>query len=206
MIETTDISYTYKGGATLSFPNIHVEKNLLILGPSGVGKTTLLHLLAGLLTPSKGEIVINGQAITDWSKSQLDQYRGAHIGIVFQQSHLIRSLTVKENLAMIQKIGKQDHNPIFINEILARLGLLACENQMVNKLSQGQKQRVSIGMALINQPDIILADEPTSSLDDVNTKQVMELLLEQASVANAQLITITHDQRIKPYFQNQIYL
>ncbi|WP_272149211.1 ABC transporter ATP-binding protein [Tenacibaculum aiptasiae] len=209
MIQTENLVFQYKDlGSLLSFPNISVTENesLLILGKSGIGKTTLLHLLAGLLKPSKGKVIIENIDISLLSNSELDEFRGQYIGLVFQKKYTIQSLSVFKNLQTRLFFSKKKVDNNKINNLLEELGIKNCINSKVKELSEGQLQRLNIAMAVVHNPKIILADEPTSSLDDENCKIVIELLKKQAKQHKAKLIVITHDQRIKPFFQNKITL
>ena len=207
MIKTKGLNFKYSNQASFDFPDIKLGKdeNLLIIGSSGIGKTTLLHLLAGLLECNSGSISIYGQDICKLTQYQIDKFRGQNIGIVFQKPHFVNSLTVKENLQLAQYLGnKEDQNRII--DILSSLDILDKENKKPKKLSQGEKQRASIAMAIVNSPKLILADEPTSSLDDKNCERVIKLLKKQASEFKAQLIVITHDNRLKKHFKKSIKL
>ena len=207
MIKTRGIKFDYNNQVFFEFPDIEIKnrENLLIIGNSGIGKTTLLHLLAGLLESKSGSIELFGKEISNLNSYQLDTFRGENIGIVFQRSHFVNSLTVKENLELAQFIAnKKDNNRI--NTILKSLGILDKSDKKTNQLSQGEKQRASIALAIVNSPKLILADEPTSSLDDENCDKVIKLLKKQASEFNAQLIVITHDNRLKKHFKKSIKL
>ena len=207
MIITKGLNFKYNEQTSFSFPDINLDKdeNLLIIGSSGIGKTTLLHLLAGLLESNSGSINLYGQDISKLTQHQIDKFRGQNIGIVFQKPHFVNSLTVKENLQLAQYLGnKKDQNRII--DILSSLDILDKENKKPKKLSQGEKQRASIAMAIVNSPKLILADEPTSSLDDENCDRVIKLLKKQASEFKAQLIVITHDNRLKKHFKKSIKL
>ena len=207
MISTKGLNFKYNEQASFSFPDINlgIDENLLIIGSSGIGKTTLLHLLAGLLESNSGSINLYGQDISKLTQHQIDKFRGQNIGIVFQKPHFVNSLTVKENLQLAQYLGnKKDQNRI--TDILSSLDILDKENKKPKKLSQGEKQRASIAMAIVNSPKLILADEPTSSLDDENCDRVIKLLKKQASEFKAQLIVITHDNRLKKHFKKSIKL
>ncbi|MCL4143651.1 UNVERIFIED_CONTAM: hypothetical protein GTU68_019012 [Idotea baltica] len=144
--------------------------------------------------------------ITQLSTQKLDKFRGKHIGIVFQQSHFVSSLTVKQNLLMAQHFAKMPQNTSKIQKLMDRLNLTKKLKQYPYRLSQGEQQRVAIARAIINQPQVILADEPTSSLDDSNCEEVTQLLEEQAKIAGATLIIVTHDARLKDKFPNKIEL
>jgi putative ABC transport system ATP-binding protein len=209
MIQTENLTYQYKKGtAIFSFPNIALEKgeNLLILGASGIGKTTLLHLLAGLLKPVTGQIYINEVALNSLKNNKLDTFRGENIGLVFQKKHAIQSLNVFDNLKARLLFSNALVNDKKIEIVLAQLGLSELKTSKVSELSEGQLQRLGIALSVIHNPQVILADEPTSSLDDKNCKIVIELLQNQAKQTNANLIVITHDHRIKSCFQNSITL
>lgn len=206
MIETKSLKFSYDGKFVFEFPNIKLKngENLLILGNSGIGKSTLLHNLAGILTPQSGSIKIFGNDIPKFSEIEIDKFRGENIGIVFQRPHFVNSLTVKENLQLAQFLGKNLEGDI--KETLRSLKILDKIDKKSNDLSQGEKQRVSIAIAIINSPKLILADEPTSSLDDSNCNNVINILKEQASKKNAQLIVITHDSRLKKHFKTSLKL
>jgi putative ABC transport system ATP-binding protein len=209
MIKTENLTYQYKKrGAILSFPNINLEKaeNLLILGDSGIGKTTLLHLLAGLLKPVTGNIYIDKIDLKTLKSNKLDEFRGENIGLVFQKKHAIQSLNVFDNLKARLLFSHKSVKITKIESVLEELGLSEQRKSKISELSEGQLQRLGIALSVIHNPQIILADEPTSSLDDKNCKIVIELLKKQAKQTNANLIVITHDQRIKSCFQNSITL
>ena len=206
MLETKNLRFKYDDDSVLSFPDIKTSKeNLLILGASGVGKTTFLHLLSGLLKPLEGEIDLIGTPISKLTISEMDRFRGKNIGIVFQKPHFINSLTVKENLQLAQYISKKI-DKTRINSLLESLGIEDKANKKTLNLSQGEKQRVAIALAIVNSPKLILADEPTSSLDDLNCDKVISLLKDQAAKYKAKLIIITHDYRLKKHFKNTLSL
>ncbi len=210
MIQTRDLTfnYTQSGNHQLSFPDFTCPsgQHWLLLGQSGSGKTTLLHLLAGLRTPEAGSVLINGTALEQLSSAALDQFRGKNIGVIFQQSHFVRSISVKENLMLAQSLVGIPPNKRDAEKILSRLNMSHKIDAKTTQLSVGEQQRVAIARALINQPTVILADEPTSALDDENTEQVIELLKSQAAVAEATLLIVTHDTRLKTIFENRIQL
>ena len=206
MLETKNLRFKYDNNLEFNFPDIKTSKeNLLILGASGVGKTTFLHLLSGLLKPMNGEIDLLGTKISNLKMSEMDRFRGKNIGIVFQKPHFINSLTVKENLQLAQYISKKS-NKNRIRSLLESLGIEGKANKKTQNLSQGEKQRVSIALAIVNSPKLILADEPTSSLDDLNCDKVINILKNQASKYKAKLIIITHDYRLKKHFKNTLSL
>ena len=207
MIKIKGVEFNYDNQVFFKFQDIDLKssENLLIIGSSGIGKTTLLHLLAGLLESSSGSIKLFEKELSDLSSHQLDKFRKNNIGIVFQRPHFVNSLTVKENLQLAQYIAnKKDNNRI--ENILKNLNIFDKSDKKTNQLSQGEKQRASIALAIVNSPKLILADEPTSSLDDVNCDNVIKLLKKQATDFGAQLIVITHDSRLKKHFKNSIEL
>ncbi|MDA9323842.1 ATP-binding cassette domain-containing protein [Flavobacteriaceae bacterium] len=207
MLITKEVEFNYDNQIFFKFQNIDLKsnENLLIIGNSGVGKTTLMHLLAGLLKSNSGSIKLFDQELSQLSSHQLDRFRKNNIGIVFQRSHFVNSLTVKENLQLAQYIAnKKDNNRI--ESILKKLNIFDKSNKKTNQLSQGEKQRASIALAIVNSPKLILADEPTSSLDDTNCSKVIKLLKKQATDFGAQLIVITHDSRLKEHFKKSIEL
>lgn len=208
MLKSETLTYRFQSGPSLEFPDINCQRgeHWLLLGQSGSGKTTLLNLLAGLRTPNSGVVQIGDTVINKLAPSKLDKFRGQHIGIIFQQSHFIRALTVEENLALAQKLAGIPINSDKIKSLLDRLNLGHKLKSKTKDLSVGEQQRVAIARALVNEPIVILADEPTSALDDVNTSQVIQLLKEQALAANATLMIVTHDNRLKVQFEKQIQL
>ena len=208
MLQTENLAYSYDNKEWIEFPDIHCESDSshLVLGQSGTGKTTFLHLIGGLLQSKKGKIVVKDTDITRLTGTTLDKFRGDHIGIVFQQAHFINSVSVLDNLLIAQKFAGQSADKALAKSFLERLNIGEKANRLPKHLSQGEKQRVVIARALINKPTIILADEPTSALDDANCEEVVKLLEQTAKEVNATLIIVTHDNRLMNYFPNQINL
>jgi len=208
MLETYNLTYKYPNANPIFFPDILCDSgsSLLILGDSGVGKSTLLHMLGGLMKPTAGNIKIAGTDITALENKSLDNFRGEHIGIIFQKTHFISSLNVMENLAFTRSLSGQKVDKKHIRSLLDRLAIPHKIKNKPSELSQGEMQRLSIARALVTNPSIILADEPTSALDDANCNRVIELLQEQAKNENASLIIVTHDQRISEVFSEKIVL
>lgn len=208
MLSTKNLTFQYANAATMIFPDIDLKRGEqgLLLGQSGSGKTTLLHLLGGLLSPKAGSVQINDQDLSILRGAALDHFRGKNIGIIFQTAHFIRSLTVEENLMMAQQLGGKKIDKVLIFSFLQKLNLSHKLKSKANALSIGEAQRANIARALINAPSLILADEPTSALDDKNADEVIKLLEQQAAEVNATLLIVTHDGRLKSYFNNQIEL
>lgn len=208
MVNTSDLTYAYKNEPELVFPDITLSpgEHLLVIGPSGVGKTTLLYLMAGLLPPLRGSVSINGTRLNSLSRFELDRFRGEHIGFIFQRYHFIKSLSVADNLRLRQSFPKQLNDRQRRHDLVERLGLEEHLNKKVTELSQGQQQRLSIALGLIHKPKIVFADEPTSNLDDTNCVKVIELLKEEAEICKSSLLIITHDMRVISHFQNRVEL
>lgn len=207
-VKVSDLSFQYNKNTTFRFPDVQLDKgsHQLILGKSGKGKTTFLHLLAGILSPSSGKIIIGDQDITSLKSRKLDHFRGRNIGLIFQRSYFVKSLTVKDNLLLAQKLAGKPEDMHRITEVLQHMHMEEKLHKLPSNLSIGEQQRISIARAVINSPELILADEPTSALDDENAKRVAILLEETASNCNANLIVVTHDQRLKDNFKNVIEL
>ncbi|WP_298995049.1 ABC transporter ATP-binding protein [Flagellimonas sp. S174] len=208
MVKTSSLTYAYGDEQEMVFPDIDLPlgQHLLIIGPSGIGKTTLLYLMAGLLPPVKGNVAIAGKELDSLSRRELDKFRGEQIGLIFQQYHFIKSLNVQDNLVLRQSILKNPIDKDRRHKLTERLGLSEHLNKKVTELSQGQQQRLSIALGLIHRPKIILADEPTSNLDDVNCVKVINLLKEEAEICKSSLVIITHDLRVMSHFQNRVEL
>ena len=208
MIKINGLTYNYSSEIQLKFPDFSLSKGeqALILGQSGCGKTTLLHLLSGLLKPNSGHVNVENEDISKMSGAALDNFRGANIGVVFQTAHFIEALTVKENLTLTQTLAGKSKDIDKIKKLLADLGVESKLNAKLNALSVGEKQRVSIARALVNSPALILADEPTSALDDKNCDAVLKLVREQAKKHNSTLLIVTHDKRLKEQFDKRVEL
>ncbi|WP_306353622.1 ABC transporter ATP-binding protein [Flavobacterium sp. '19STA2R22 D10 B1'] len=208
MIKTQHLAFSYHSGLKFDFPDIVCDsgQSLLITGGSGKGKTTLLHLLGGLLRPQAGSIQIADTDLEKLSEKKLDKFRGQNIGIVLQQSHFIASLSVLDNVVLASWFSKGKKEIEKAKTILAQLDLTDQIHKLPSQLSIGQQQRVSIARALINNPQVLLADEPTSSLDDENANKVADLLSALSKEFGTALIIVTHDQRLKERFSNHIAL
>ncbi|WP_064197108.1 MULTISPECIES: ABC transporter ATP-binding protein [Emticicia] len=208
MLTCTDLSFSYDSQKSFSFPSFSCEKGepLLILGKSGTGKTTLLHLLALLLKPTKGSIKINGHELASLTPKEATQMRANHVGIIYQKPHFVSSLNVLDNLLLANYLADQKQSIEQAQKLSDNLGISNLLDKKTNLLSGGEQQRVSIARALMNNPDVILADEPTSNLDDENCDKVIQLLENQSKNIGAALVIVTHDQRLKDNFKNIITL
>lgn len=167
-----------------------------IIGPSGSGKSTLLHILGGVDVPTKGSVIINGTDISTLDETNLAIFRRRQIGLIYQFYNLIPILTVEENLTLPLLLDGRKPNQKIINSLVKTLGLENRLKHLPSQLSGGQQQRVSIGRALMNNPALMLADEPTGNLDSENTKEIISLLKKFNKENNQTLIVITHDERI----------
>ncbi|WP_130734225.1 ABC transporter ATP-binding protein [Flavobacterium sp. J27] len=208
MISTKDITFSYTKEQTFILPDLHCDagSTILITGDSGKGKTTYLHILGGLLKPSTGTIHIDNTDIVSLSERKNDTFRGKNIGIVFQKSHFVAALTVLENLEMASWLATGKKNSARAKRLLEQLGIANQSQKLPSQLSIGQQQRVSIARALMNEPKVVLADEPTSSLDDKNAEKVIELLTSLSKEYKTALVIVTHDSRVKEKFINRITL
>ena len=208
MITTSNLSHQYPNQTTLDFPTFTIDKQAqaLIVGASGCGKTTLLHLLAGFLKVTAGKVVVNNVDYSTLSNTAVDKFRAQTIGYVPQQPLFVKSLTVREQLLLVGQFTQQKQAKDKADELLEKLGLSLHANKSVALLSGGEQQRLSIAMALMNEPELILADEPTSSLDDTNCENVLALLKEYAAEVSATLVVVTHDNRLRPHFDKIIEL
>lgn len=208
MLNAQQLQYSYDGTQMLRFPDIACAagEHWLLLGQSGCGKTTLLHLLGGLLAPRTGSVQVTGTDFSQLSTSQLDAFRGKNIGIIFQKSHFARALNVEENLLLAQQLAGLQPDRQRAAELLRHLDIGHKMKSRTDRLSQGEQQRVAIARAVINRPKLILADEPTSALDDDNCAEVVALLEREAAQTGATLVIVTHDGRLKEKFTHRISL
>jgi putative ABC transport system ATP-binding protein len=206
MLSCSNISHKYNNENVIAFNDVSFKEGsqVLIVGNSGCGKTTILHVLAGLLKPSQGEIFINDKSLYDKNPSEIDSFRGKNIGVVFQVPHFVNSFSVEDNLFLTQELAGLKRNKTRVVEVLEKVKLVHKLKSKIFELSEGQKQRITIARAIINSPKIILADEPTSSLDDASCEDVIQLLKDSAEAEKAILIIVTHDQRLKDSFKEII--
>ena len=203
-----NLKHAYNGTEVLSVAAWHADQGAqwLVLGPSGSGKTTLLHILAGILRPTAGSVSIAGQDLAALKPAELDRFRGQLIGIVLQRLHLVPSLTVMNNLLLAQYLAGLARDSVRVREVLASLDVPAKADAYPHELSFGQAQRVAVARAVVNRPKLLLADEPTSNLDDARCAQAYGLLESQARACGATLVVATYDQRIKARMSNQYEL
>lgn len=202
ILEVTNLCKTYGKGDTMvkALDNVSfsVEKGefLAIIGPSGSGKSTLLHILGGVDVPKSGSVVINQTDISNLDETALAIFRRRQIGLIYQFYNLIPILTVQENLTLPLLLDGRKPDKKQIDTLVKRLGLENRLDHLPNQLSGGQQQRVSIGRALVNNPALMLADEPTGNLDSENSKEIISLLRQFNKEFNQTVIIITHDEKI----------
>ena len=198
MIAWTGLRHRYAHGPGLAFDDLTLPagQHLLLRGASGSGKSTLLALIAALMRPSGGEITVNGTALHALTARQSDAWRGANLGFVPQRLHLSAALTVADNLALPFIAAGLKPDAARAADLLKRLGLSELAQRLPHQLSVGQAQRVALARALMRRPKLLLADEPSASLDDANTTQMLALLLQAATEQEATLVVATHDARL----------
>jgi putative ABC transport system ATP-binding protein len=184
------------------------DEIVALVGPSGSGKTTLCSIAGGILTASEGEVVVADEDISGYDSRQLTDFRREHIGFVFQTVNLVPFLTARENLLVVDEIGRRTGAPgrARADQLLEELGLTDRRNRMPAELSGGQRQRVAIGRALMNEPDLVLFDEPTSALDTQLGGQVMELIQREMKARHIAAIVVTHDERITRYTDRTLHI
>ena len=202
ILQVENLSKVYGKGETevraLDNVSFSVEKGefVAIIGPSGSGKSTLLHILGGVDNPTSGKVYIEGTDVYNLNETNLAIFRRRQIGLIYQFYNLIPVLNVEENITLPLLLDGKKVNPKQLEDILVSLNLVGRTGHLPNQLSGGQQQRVSIGRALINNPALVLADEPTGNLDSKNSGEIIELLKMSNKKYNQTLIVITHDERI----------
>lgn len=208
MIAIDRLVFRYGAREILRVPQLALpaRASLLVLGPSGCGKSTLLHLVAGLMLPGEGRICVAGQDLAALGAAARDRFRGRHIGMVLQQFHLLPTLTVRQNLLVAQTVAGFRADEAKVQAMLASLAVEGCAAAYPHALSIGQRQRVAIARALVNGPGLLLADEPTSSLDDESCALVCDLLVEASARHGTALVVATHDSRVKSRIERQLVL
>lgn len=178
--------------------NFSVDKGefVAVVGPSGSGKSTFLTIAGGLQTPSKGEVKINGQAFSKENEKKRSNIRFSEIGFILQTSNLVPFLSVENQLRLVDKVKKEKKDRSYADGLLEQLGILKLKKKYPNEISGGERQRVAIARALYNDPSIILADEPTASLDSDRAFEVVKILAKETKEKNKATIMVTHDQRL----------
>ena len=200
-IELKDVEKTYKMGEieikaadSISFP---VEKGefVIIVGPSGAGKTTVLNILGGMDKPTAGSVVVDGTDISKFTEKELTKYRRDEVGFVFQFYNLVQNLTALENVELASQICE---NPLDAEELLGEVGLSSRMDNFPSQLSGGEQQRVAIARALAKNPKLLLCDEPTGALDYITGKSILKLLQDTCREKGMTVIVITHNTALTP--------
>jgi putative ABC transport system ATP-binding protein len=209
MIAVRGLTHRYQGGAAalrLAEWEVAQGSRWLVLGPSGSGKSTLLHILAGLVRPSEGDVEVAGEKLRTLDGGRLDRWRGATVGIVLQALHLVKHLSVRDNLRLAQYMAHLPQDDARIAETLQALSVADKAPRRPAELSHGERQRVAIARAVVNRPKLVLADEPTANLDDAAAAAAIDLIAKQASRHGATLVVATHDARVKAKFPDRLQL
>jgi len=208
MLRLTGIRQRYGAREVLSLERFEAAagEHWLVLGASGSGKSTLLHIISGLLRPSAGEVEVAGQALGKLEPAALDRWRGRNVGIVPQKLHLVGSLTVAQNLSLAQYLAGAPPDGTRIAEVLTGVGLAGRGGERPARLSHGEAQRAAVARSVVNRPRLLVADEPTSNLDDANCAAALDLLESQATSCGATLVIATHDRRARERFAHRLEL
>ena len=187
---------------------VATDEIVALVGPSGSGKTTLCSIAGGLLTPTAGEVVVGGEDISRYSPKQLTGFRQSKVGFVFQAVNLVPFLTARENLLVIDELGRRARSAARrrADQLLDELGLADRGKNLPAQLSGGQRQRVAIGRALMNDPELVLFDEPTSALDTHLGEQVMELIHREMKGRGTAAVVVTHDDRMTHYCDRVVHI
>ena len=202
MLELKDVSKTYHQGrndiAVLNRVSLKVEKKqtLAIMGRSGSGKSTLLSVVAGILKSDSGLVTLAGKNYADLSESELSVLRSRQIGFIFQNFHLVSYLNALENVMLPAKVCNQPHAQESALQLLEQVGLKSRASHLPSELSGGERKRVAIARALIHRPQLVLADEPSGSLDQQTGEEIMDLLFKMVKDSDASLVLVTHDREI----------
>ena len=207
-IEVEALRHGHGSRDVLDIPTWRVDagERCLIAGPSGSGKSTLLHLLAGLATPRAGSVRVAGMDLAGLSPAARDRFRGRSIGLVLQSFHLLDTLSVLDNVRLARHLAGLPEDHARCREVLEGLGVAEFGSVRPSTLSHGQAQRVALARAVVNRPAVILADEPTSSLDDESCERVAALIETEAARQGATLVVATHDSRLRGRFERRLSL
>ncbi len=206
MIRTQQLRYQYPNGPALSFPDVDVPQGtvLLLSGPSGCGKSTWLALVAALVSPTAGELTVANQPLSTLKNIAADAWRAKAIGFLPQKLHLSAVLSVQQNLALAQWASGVTEDVARIQQALNALGVADLSDRLPAQLSGGQAQRVALARAVLQKPPVMLADEPTASLDDEAAADAVHLLLTTAKTHGATLVIATHDARVAALIPSDI--
>jgi putative ABC transport system ATP-binding protein len=211
-IDIADLSFRYsRTGFSLQIPKLTIEagKRVFVFGPSGSGKSTLLSLVGGVLSPDGGQLKILGTDLTRLNPSQRDQWRANTLGVIFQSFNLVPYLNTYENILLPLKLSRSKSARSSMQQIemiMKRLDIHSLKEALPYQLSVGQQQRVAAARALVGQPQLIIADEPTSSLDTDRRENFIRLLMESVADIQATLLFVSHDKSLNPLFDQSVDL
>ncbi|MEM7604122.1 MAG: ABC transporter ATP-binding protein, partial [Myxococcota bacterium] len=206
MLAIRDLEMAYGGQPVLKLEALDAEagEQLCVVGPSGTGKTTLLNVIAGLQTPTRGSVRVGDVKVETLTERERDAFRAANVGYVFQGFHLLQALSALENVELATRFGGGKKNRAL--ELLDALGVRHRAQALPSELSVGERQRVAIARALVNGPRLLLADEPTANLDDRAAERALAGLCESAADHDATLLVVTHDSRARERFDRVVEL
>lgn len=218
LLEVRELKASYSrpdGGLVpvLKIPQFSIGpgEEIVMKGRSGSGKTTFLNVISGILSPYEGSVVIAGKELKNMSEAERDTFRGKHIGFIFQSFHLLQGFTALENVILGSVFaGDENEEPSSVRsramDLLKKVGLEHRAEHFPRMMSSGEQQRVAIARALLNKPSLILADEPTGSLDEKNSQEVLELIRKLSSASGAALLLVTHDPAVMEKFPRMVDL
>ena len=208
MFRMSDITHRFGARAAVHIDSWVVQEgeHWLLAGPSGSGKSTLLNILAGLLQPSQGTVVVGGENVYALPSAARDRWRGRNVGYVPQRLHLVPTLSTRDNIVLAQYLAGCRTSAHKAHELLKAVNIGALADRTPDQLSQGQAQRVAIARAVVNRPRLLLADEPTAALDDEQARVAIDLLIEHAQSVGATLVVASHDARIRAAFDHLLPL
>jgi putative ABC transport system ATP-binding protein len=210
MISISDLKFSYstKTNCILDIPEFELnsQETFFLFGPSGSGKTTFLEILAGILSPQSGKVVVDGVDLASLAPAQKDRFRAEHLGIIFQQFNLIPYLTMIDNIDLPFLFNGKPKDENLRSHLIQKLGLENIKDQVVSKLSTGQQQRVAVARALSSRPKLIIADEPTSALDYDHRENFLSLLFELCHAQKTTLVFVSHDRSIEKLFSKSLSL
>lgn len=207
MLEIRSVSHGYGATPVLASLDLALDahEHCALIGPSGSGKSTLLHILAGMLCPTTGDVLLRGEPLHR-GEPRSDRWRAQRIGVIPQRLHLLPSLNARDNVRLALYLSGRPPADAGVDTLLRELGIESRAGAKPAALSAGEQQRVAIARAIVGRPQLLLADEPTSSLDDDNTRRAVDLLFEAARRAGALLVVATHDARIRSRFERIVDL
>jgi putative ABC transport system ATP-binding protein len=209
-VSLNGVKYSYKSGTgsleVLDIPEWQVGEgeHVALSGPSGCGKTTLLNIVAGLLVPAEGSVEVCGERLDNAGEAARDRFRAAHLGYIFQNFNLLQGFTALENVLLSMTFSRKKSDAGLARELIDRVGLSDRMRHYPSQLSIGEQQRVAVARALANRPDLVLADEPTGSLDPQNSAEVIGLLKETAAERGVGLILVSHEKEIVGAFEKRV--